>query len=212
MTSVWASMKTQAPKNHPEYHTAFERLILTTLWYRLKHFYKTRWSQRTIKKSYPLKKKRKENNRVRRCSLHLLGWLQRTGEVRRQHSKWAQWEAQAQVSFGLWDESLVCSAHYLLNAGKASPTPSAQGSTTQGSLEHLQMEGPSTAPALALAIFWYLPFNSWVVGDTSHEDPERAQRMKVWAHVHRALSERQVNLSHHYLQLFSSQLRGLPRP
>ena len=66
-------MKTQAPKNHPEYHTAFERLILTTLWYRLKHFYKTRWSQRTIKKSYPLKKKKKENNRVRRCSLHLLG-------------------------------------------------------------------------------------------------------------------------------------------
>ena len=53
-------MKTQDPKNHPEYHTAFERLILTTLWYRLKHFYKTRWSQRIRKKSYPLKKKKKE--------------------------------------------------------------------------------------------------------------------------------------------------------
>lgn len=103
----------------------------------------------------------------------------------------------------------VWSAHYLLKAGKASPTPSAQGSTTQGSLEHLQMEGPSTAPALALAIVWYLPFNSWVVGDTSHKDPERAQRMKVWAHVHWALSEQQVNLNHNYLQLFSSQLRGL---
>lgn len=105
----------------------------------------------------------------------------------------------------------VRNAHYLLNTGKASPTPSAQGSTTQGSLEHLQLEGPSTALALALATVWYLPFNSWVVGDTSHEDPERVQWKNVRAHIHWALCEHQVNLNHNYLQLFSSQLRGLTK-
>lgn len=161
MISVELALRFRLLNISPDYQTAFEWLISTTLSYRLRlrHFYKNQMVTQNYKEIVYIQKN-ETNERTEppwRCGSHLLGCTWYTVKEDK-HLTWKKWEDRAQASDGLADESL---SQWGLPIRDGLAHTLGQGFTPR---DASKWERSHTALSLSLTTVWHLLFISWVVG------------------------------------------------